>query len=305
MGILETIGQIRNIANGVATVLGRLNGVRTVVLEVQNRTSNPLRVTSHHHSHGGFAEPPNPEIPPGMVDIFGSQNKGGSLFTGTEGRVIYESSDEISLRVSWDNPFIGSNECSSRVEGGKTIAFRSTAICGSGNEGAHMKYEIREVLDPELVRSPDYYFVRQEGYIFSKEQPGTVPLHSWYDPVRNDNWATTNKQYTEGPSATIAPNYTYSRLEGYVFDPNKPQPPGTVPLHSWFSLERGDNWTTTNEQYTMPLVTFIAPDYNLYRREGYVYSPLEDQPPETVPLQSWYNGLRGDNFITTVWRVNL
>jgi hypothetical protein len=89
------------------------------------------------------------------------------------------------------------------------------------------------------------------------------------------------------------------RLEGYLFAPNADPPPGTIPLHSWYSPSRGDNHSTTNPAFTQPLRGRLEPDYGHYRLEGYLYPPGTSQPKDTVPLYLWYSPSRGDNFITT------
>ncbi|MEM1401361.1 MAG: hypothetical protein AAGF58_15845, partial [Pseudomonadota bacterium] len=61
-----------------------------------------------------------------------------------------------------------------------------------------------------------------------------------------------------------SPGYTMSRLEGYVFDPARPQPPGTVHLQRWYSSSGQDNWTTTDQEAP-------GPDYSFSRIVGFVY----------------------------------
>ena len=73
---------------------------------------------------------------------------------------------------------------------------------------------------PDDTRSPDYRFIRHEGYIFDPDQPppaGTIPLYAWYDPGRGDNHATSDRRWAGIRGiADKAPNYRYVRREGYV-----------------------------------------------------------------------------------------
>ena len=126
------------------------------------------------------------------------------------------------------------------------------------------------------VRTPDYGFVRTEGFIFDPllpQPPGTVPLSSWYDRDRGDNFATSQPQWQLQPadSRQRSPNYGFSRLEGYVFDPDRPQPAGTVPLYRWYDPTREDNWTTTQHRRTGQAGAPLEPNYRFSRLEGYVY----------------------------------
>lgn len=315
MGIIATIGAGVAAAAAAAEVWGKLNTARTCLLEFANNTDHTLRVERHGHAHGGFAEPPTIEVPPGSIDFFGSQSVGGSVATGTEGFVVYAIGDlATTATVTWNNPFWGSNGCSGRDEGERAAAFEVTRICGSGND-AHMKYELRQVRDPGLVRPPDYRWVRHEGYAYDPEHnwwPGgtddppafpaghqVVELHSWWSGGREDNWATTDPRHTRPLRDPISPDYSRSRLEGYLIDPDQLRPEGTVPLHSWWSPGRGDNWATTDPRHTHPLRPRISPDYTHYRRDGWLFSPTQPQPPNTVPVHSWYSRSRGDNFITS------
>jgi M6 family metalloprotease-like protein len=124
--------------------------------------------------------------------------------------------------------------------------------------------------------------------------PRLVPLYSWYDGERKDNFATTDPNWSGQPGDRKG-NYSFVRIEGLVFNPDLPQPSGTIPLYSWYSPSRQDNFTTT--QYS-PEVGQLPPDYGIARKEGYIH----DAPRRgTLPLVSWYNGASGyeDNFATT------
>ncbi len=133
---------------------------------------------------------------------------------------------------------------------------------------------------------------------------GTVPLYGWWDRVRMDNAALTAPSWAGCPGAFRSPNYGFARVEGYVFDPRQPQPPGTVPIYHWFSPEEpgnpqnADNMLTSLPAWSTDEPT-KSPDYIHGRIEGYVFDPRQPQPPGTVPLYLWYDKVRKDNFTTT------
>lgn len=316
MGIISDITAIAEIAEAADRIWAKLNTSRTCLIEFWNHTDYTLRVSGHAHAHGGFAEPPSIEVPPGSTDTFGSQSLSGSFFTGTEGFVSFAIADlDTTVVARWNNPFVGGNDCGGGVEGEKALAFALTKICGSGND-ALMKFELRLVHDPALVIG-GYRWSRLEGYAFDPahqwfdnsagpDGPSrslfpheAVILESWWSPVRGDNFATTKTQYTTPRMVDIEPGYRWYRTEGYVVSPHIDQPEGTVPLHRWYSPQRGDNWSTTDPRYTDPVRGFVAPDYRASGLEGYLFSPHLPQPRHTVPVHSWYSPERGDNFLTT------
>ena len=76
--------------------------------------------------------------------------------------------------------------------------------------------------------------------------------------------------------------YRLYRLEGYIYDPRRPQPAGSRPLYSWWNPDRRDNFSTTQHGWTIPpdelqwrgehIVNGPARDgYRCYRLEGYVF----------------------------------
>jgi hypothetical protein len=313
--LIEDFGAIGDSAGGYAAlgavaleVLDRINERRSCALLFNNETDFVLTLDSHHHDHGGFEVVPDFEIPARAASLFGSQSKSGSLFTGTEGRVVYSVGDTNTFaRAAWDNPFIGGNECGTRLEGERAAAFEMRHVCGSGNQRADMRYELRQVLDLRFVRSPDYRWVRLEGYMFAAaggdpDRPPDFPapsvgLWSYWSRTRGDNWATSNPAFAR--LTRLEPNYERYRFEGNLFSPSHEPPAGTVALHSWWSASREDNWTTANPPFTRPLSDRLQPDYGHYRLEGFLYSPDAPQPSNTVPVHSWWSPSRQDNFITT------
>lgn len=125
-----------------------------------------------------------------------------------------------------------------------------------------------------------YGYVRIEGYIFSPHLPqpeGTVRLNTWFSPRRGDFTTMTQPNWVayQGGPVRISPDYQSPHLEGYVFDPALPKPPGTIALYRWWSPQRGDNWTTTQHASSAIRRLRLGPDYRFSRLVGYVY-PAEN-----------------------------
>lgn len=137
----------------------------------------------------------------------------------------------------------------------------------------------------------------------ASSQQSYVRIHSWYDPNRNDNFITTDPGWAGEIGDTRSPNYTLFRIEGFMFAPDQQQPAGTVPVYSWYSDSRDDNFMTSHPSWQGSPGETRLPDYNFVRLEGYVFDPEASPPKGTVPLYSWYDPDRGDNFATTnrVW----
>lgn len=123
-----------------------------------------------------------------------------------------------------------------------------------------------------------------------------VPLYGWWDGARGDNFATSDPRWAGAPGDRRAPDYDFARLEGHVFNPALPQPAGTVPLYSWYSGEREDNFITSDPAWAGAPGDTREPGYGFSRMEGYIY---REPGPARAPLYSWWSGERGDNFATT------
>jgi hypothetical protein len=74
---------------------------------------------------------------------------------------------------------------------------------------------------PGDKKSPDYRFVRLEGFISTKQVSGTNSLQSYFNPQREDNFATTNPRWRGKKVGEKRANGTYRlfRMEGYVWAP--------------------------------------------------------------------------------------
>lgn len=120
-------------------------------------------------------------------------------------------------------------------------------------------------------------------------------LHNWWSPSRGDNFATSDPRWTDLFFATRMPDYTLFRTEGWVFRNNAP---GTIPLYSWWSPSRGDNFITSDPAWAGRRGDTRAPDYDFVRIEGHIHDPNLAQPPNTIMLQSFWSPSRADNFAT-------
>jgi hypothetical protein len=85
-----------------------------------------------------------------------------------------------------------------------------------------------------------------------------------------------------------------------LYSPDDPQPANTIALYSWYSPSRGDNWTTTLHNDLGSRGEDLSPDYRFSHLHGYLYSPDDPQPANTIALYSWYSPSRGDNWTTTL-----
>jgi M6 family metalloprotease-like protein len=119
-----------------------------------------------------------------------------------------------------------------------------------------------------------------------------IELRSFWNPAVGDNAMSTNPAFA--PSG-----YGFYRSEGMVFRPDLPQPPGTLPLNTWYSAPLGDYFTTTNPHWNGTPGT-VREGYTHIRTEGYVF---DRAVANTAPLELWYSSSRGDNFTTAdpVW----
>ena len=140
-----------------------------------------------------------------------------------------------------------------------------------------------------------YRLLREEGQTFDPRgtrPAGTLPLYSWWNPERQDNFITSDPRWSMDSSTIrwageniangrVQEGYSLYRLEGYIYDPRLPQPPGTSPLFSWWNSERADNFATTNRRWRIPVGDIrwsgehitngvVRDGYALYRLEGYV-----------------------------------
>lgn len=128
----------------------------------------------------------------------------------------------------------------------------------------------------------------QEGYrfyarladVFSADRAapaGTIPLWSWWSSSGEDNWITAGPEWASNemdpgtgfPYAfhgCIKDGYRCYRLEGYIYDPDHPQPSGTVALYTYYSSQRRDHHLTTDPDMKHEGIASFARKATLFQR---------------------------------------
>ncbi|MEM6411466.1 MAG: hypothetical protein AAF683_08015 [Pseudomonadota bacterium] len=136
-----------------------------------------------------------------------------------------------------------------------------------------------------------------------------VPLYSWWNNDRKDNFTTTEERW-RASQGTERGGYRMFGVQGLVLDPDQfgpdnPPPRGTVPIYRWYSPSREDNFTTTDPRWR-PDGAIDHGDYIRPLLIGYMYSDRASDVGATLSTWSWWNSGRGDNFMTTQngWRAN-
>lgn len=96
-------------------------------------------------------------------------------------------------------------------------------------------------------KSPDYTFVRVEGQVFNpaSPHPDGIPLYSWWNPQRGDNFLTSDPAW-RGRPGDVKDGYSLTRIEGYVY---RTPLAGTVPLQTFWNRETQDNYASSDAMY--------------------------------------------------------
>ena len=77
------------------------------------------------------------------------------------------------------------------------------------------------------------------GYVFSEEQPDSVPLYRLYSAGGTDHFYTTNAQEKDNAAANLG--YTYEGIAGYIY-PNTDC--GGLPLYRSYNAQGVDHFYT-------------------------------------------------------------
>jgi len=258
---------------------------------------------------------------------FGVENHSTMKILGADGAVVQPGDSGSPLL--WENPYSGLRYTLAIAQGVEPSGGRFKVVFGKGGVNSNNKMEAKVGL-----------WIDRMLYSEILPDPGSfVPLFSWWNDDRKDNFMTTRPQergmsgpyWDMEPTAIVSDEtlekvydgneksgYKLYRLEGYAFDPKQPQPGGTVPLYGWWNNERKDNLVTTKPSWGIDPLTIIwdgervansIPEkqgYRLSRLEGYIFDPQQPQPADTIPLYSWWNSERKENFSSTdpVWGID-
>ncbi|PSN16112.1 hypothetical protein C7293_04035 [filamentous cyanobacterium CCT1] len=124
---------------------------------------------------------------------------------------------------------------------------------------------------------------------------GTCFLYTWYSASRGDHFTTSDPAWVGqvGQIRNSGADYELMRIEGRVFSPDFPQPPGTVPLWNFWNPTAGDNFLTTQAHWVR---SPQREGYTRFRLEGYLYTSAGE---DRLPLNSFWNARTQDNLATT------
>jgi hypothetical protein len=138
---LDIGGAVSAGVSAVQAVQNLLTGSRSATIEIDNNTGLTLTLYNSTLDHGGWVKGPDPVIGPMTPTVFGSQNLGGSVMTGTQASVQYISDDSLLwLWVGWDNPYIGSNKAGASLGWANADQYMIRFIVGSGNTQAQFRF---------------------------------------------------------------------------------------------------------------------------------------------------------------------
>ena len=120
----------------------------------------------------------------------------------------------------------------------------------------------------------DYVFKHEQGVFAGSAGAGLVALNLYWNANPSAGAGGDNVASTFAPTQA---GYTFSRVMGYVFDPAKPQPPGTVPLKLYYSAAHLDHYTTAG---AADEADALALGYSLVGLAGFITpAPTGPQPP--------------------------
>ncbi|GAA0906065.1 hypothetical protein [Virgisporangium aurantiacum] len=114
MSIVAIVGAVtaaKEFVQGIETVGKFLDGARSCVITVKNRTDQRLEIVSEGHDSGGYAVPPDQYVEANTFQVFGHQDNG--FMTGSIGNILYRVGPQVQFDerfyIRWANPFIGPN----------------------------------------------------------------------------------------------------------------------------------------------------------------------------------------------------
>lgn len=146
----------------------------------------------------------------------------------------------------------------------------------------HHFYTIDKVEGDQAEREAKFKFEGIAAFVFPGAQPGTVPLHRSFNGEPGDggdHFYTTDQAEQD---AAVPNGWSKERDACFVFDPNIPQPPNTVPLLRFF------NHNITDHFYTIDFTEGKRAQNNGWVPEGVSCFVFDHQEPGTVELRRYF-----------------
>lgn len=119
-----------------------------------------------------------------------------------------------------------------------------------------------------------YRFVRIEGCVLAKPQPGTAPLELFWNERLSDNRNVANPA---SKADAVASGYELKATEGYVYTRREP---GAVPLKLFWSPTRTDSYTVATRAGEQAAHN---QGYRFVRIEGFVRPAINGHCPPDSP----------------------
>lgn len=125
----------------------------------------------------------------------------------------------------------------------------------------------------EIAPDIGYSLDRESGFVFTSQQPDTVPIHRFFNPETGDHLYHRN---SDGGNASDN-GYKYEHIGWYIHADKRDK---TTALRKWWSNDLKDHLYTMDPDDE-------AADRLSYVNEGVIGYVYTSQQPGTVPLRRW------------------
>ncbi|NOT38431.1 MAG: hypothetical protein HOP11_13750 [Saprospiraceae bacterium] len=236
-----------------------------------------LSVLGHEMIHHG-----------GGIDIYGARgakNFRYSLMSSLQSGVRLSHPDPMNkIMAGWIEPIVNT------IGTKDTFEILGTETSQNSKGKAYIFYD--------SLKGNKEFFILEYRYRNSLRNDTTlVPFYNNWDLEIDNRWFKTSSSGVV-LFDTKSQTQRNEKTEGFIFKNSNPPPNGTIPLYSWYSCKNIDGITTTDPEWSGKPGDVKAPDYKFKEILGFVYDPTLPQPPNTIPLYSWFSSKRNDHFIS-------